>query len=408
MKKMKRWLSALLCVATVASVGFSTGCFGDDDKKEDAGKVATKQEKQEVYTNVAGTMETIATSGNTYKISIVVDGTVYEADYKMDSTATAPTVVYTPHAMSVQGDVYFKGSETDASADLVLNLAAEGEFMYAAASVRGDGVYYGMLSEESAITDAQKNALVYMETNLEDIMAQLGGMAPITDGETTGGAVDEGTTSSSWAEMVTTALMGSMDEIVGGLFAGFDSKIKVEKGVTTLTLDIKAEIQSIATVLSGIANVITPTTKLSDLLNNVALKTLYNKYLGDLKATDIQAIFATVVGATPDMLPPVGEMSGYEYLVSIITSMPGEEDGTTMGDMNVYAFKAQLTMVVNEINAMLESVNALTFSVSVKDDMLSGIACNIDVKDAMTLNASITLSQATYTFKDVTQLNMGA
>ncbi len=407
MKKMKRWLSALLCVATVASVGFSTGCLDEGEKKEDSGKVATKEEKQEVYTNVAGTVETIATSGDTYKISIVVDGTMYEADYKMDSAGSAPTVVYTPSVMSMNGDVYFKGSETDTSVDLVLNVAAEDEFMYTAASVRNGDVYYGTLMEDSAITDAQKNALTYTETNLEDIMAQFGGMLPITDGENAGGVVD-GSSSAGMVEMITAALMDSMDEIVGGFLAGFESNIKEENGVTTLTLDIKAEIQAISTVLSGIANAITPTTKLSDLLDNAAVENLYNKYLGDLAATDIQAIFAVFVGGDGSDLSPVGEMSGYEYLVSMITSMPSEEDGATMGDMNVYAFKTQLTMVVNQINTMLESVNTLTFSISTKDDMLSGVAFNADVKDAMKLNASITLSKATYTFKDISQLNMGA
>ncbi len=391
MKKMKKVLTTMLAVLMFASVGIAAGC--GESAEEKAAKA--KQERKAVYTDVVSSVETITTSGKAYKLGIDFDGTIYDVD--IDTSAV------TAETLDINGAAYMQFNKDnpldmkiDGSISGSTKAGEETEFMYAAAYVRPDYAYYGMSPFEVEPTQADKDAIPFSKMDMQELLAMLGGIT----GDMGTLPTDVTTDVSSDMSTAMQPIVEQLSAVIPDILAGIGGEITTKSGTTTLKVDIKKAIDNIYQSANAAVDSIQTTTKISDLLKNENVKALYNQFLGDVSAEQIKTLLGGVIAAGGAMaLPETEGKSGYDYLLGIFESNP-------MLDMPMITYKAQAKEVLAEVKTALDAINALNFSISVKNKLLSGISVNVDITNAAKVSFSMTLAEVTYTFADVTKLNV--
>ncbi len=414
MKKFK-FGATMLAVLMCGSIGFAAGCSDDE------GNMSEKQQKQQVYNNVVSSIETIATSGDIYHLGMTYEGTIREEDYEDGSYVTDEMT------MNITMDGYFKGAE-DAE-DMQLDVEMSGSMrnnqgksnVWMAAHLAEGYGYSAEIMKATKITTADKNEVLYDKEYVGDFMGGIGGMGGIVgmQGEAAidlaaaypGGTPNLGGGSAS-AKTEEEQIMEIAQKAATGVLAGMQSTVTRSGAKTTVTVNFKAEAESIYTVAGKIVDSIGRKTTVNDLLNNQDLKSFYNKYLGDITAAEIQTILLYAGADEFFDLEDVSTKgkSGYDYLVALITYV--DEEGylpESILDMKVSTLVdvSEIEEELEEARMVLDMVNELTASVSVTNNVLSGIAMSIDIVDLMDISYEFTLEKiADYEFVDVYELNV--
>ncbi len=444
MKKIKKFAASLLCLLMSGTMLFSVGCGGNGDdssvdnsvptggsesvggetvgEKPSAG-VADKAAKKYFYNalvDTVGSMETNPTQ--TIQLTLDLDIKIvaaYETETDVEITTISDmefdAVAYGKYVNDVLAvDVLLDGKN-----DLTENGETRTAYMYLAEYIRGDDLYVGQSeSDDAPITQADKDEIVYDKGSLsaiiEAIMSDLGiaqGTAPDNSVDTVAATEEE--TEPDWQAI----LMENQDLIVkaaSNIASGLSANVEVDGDVLTLVLDFKKEAESLITVMENVASAIGENTSLNDLLNNQQLAGLFNKYLGDITAAEMQQVLLTVLPLmeAPEEImaavqAPEAGASGYQYLVKTLCAFPISDTEVLGEQVFVEENKAEFVEMIGMAKAYLAEVNALKFTMSVENGEFRGISLDIDINNVVDTYFSMVLDMGvSYEFKDVTTLEV--
>lgn len=437
MKKMKKFYMSLLSLAMCGAIGLSAGCNtpgGDSISNSDNnpasessnnnpasdnnGNEPVKVEKKDVYEDVAKSIEVMATSGETYKLSFDFDAT-YTAIEPIE-TDSGYEEISKEYSMEISGDMWFQIVEGNLSADAVINgytsdEGVENPYAYAAMHIRSeaDALYEGMLESTEEITQAQIADMGYYSYKLSGVMDEiLGGGAGDVGGEegvvaeldvepTDSTAIPEDT-EATMKEVISAMVM----RVAGGFFDGINGEVTVEGTVHTLSVDVKAELTSIYDTATVLVNLIDENTTINDLLASDTLKNFFTKYFNALTVEDLNTILP-LAGLEGVVLE--GE-TAYDAIVNFVKTMPAGDEANpdaTIGDMPIGEMKEQiLGMLENFKTNVLDLINSLKYSISVNDGMLSGVTVDVDIENMMDVDVAVAFAEAEYTFVDVSGLKL--
>lgn len=449
MKKMKAFATSLLCLLMSGTMLFSVGCGGNGEnasggsvppaggsesvggetggEKPSAG-VASKEDKKYFFNTLAGTVGSFETDPNqTIKVTVDFDIKMVETDYEYDPYTDTDVEITTIDDITVDavaygkyvGEVLAVDAWAEGTNEQMYNSEKTNNYAYYAAYIRGDDIYLGGNAFEELPTQADKDQIVYGKESLsaiiEDIMASINGSQgnPELDPGVSTVAATQEETAIGWEAF----LAQNQDLIVKAatnVFNGLTANVEVNGDVLTLVLDFKKEAESLVTVMESVANTIGENTKLSDLLGNKALEGLFNKYLGDITAAEMQQVLLAVLPMTnaPERIlaavkaPEAGD-SGYQYLVKTVCAFPISE--TELLGEQVFAAddKQEMLEIIGVAKAALAEVNALKFSMSVENNEFRGISLDVDINNVVDMYFSIALDMGvSYEFKDVTTLTL--
>ncbi len=407
MKKFRAISTLALSVLMCGSICLA-GCGDNGEKKEDSKPTpADAATKTEVMTGALSSLESIVTGGKAYKVTLDVDfaGTSKDAQ---GATVSA--------GVNVDGSVYFQYTpgenpaiNLDATIDGKMSGVAAGQNpdLYAAAYLRTDTVTFGYLNQKG-ISDDQKKNMPYMQMAMEDVVAMLQGSVPFT--------VDSdsmtGTVSSVYAAMLADpAIQTLLTKMANGVIAGAEATVVKKGDVTTLTYDVAAEITSIYNTVKTVVDSLNENTKLKDVLDNPAVKAFFNKYFSSLTAAEVKAaassVLSMVMKESVQLPDPAAGQSAYDYIVSTVKTMFADYMEVPVGDAEL---KAEMNMALTQVKAALDMFKEYTVSVSVKNNVFYGFGMSLDLSMAEGQNVdcsfSVTMEETTYTFVDVTKLNV--
>ncbi len=402
---MKKFGKSLIALLMGGAMCFSVGCGNDPATSGNSGTStgggtstgstpATTAEKAEVYNAILASVAEIAASGDIYKITMDVDvatggdtmgldGALY-FQYKEGSETEAPIMKFDG---TVSGVMDHKADPEDTGEEAVDYT----QYMYATTSFRDYTMYFAMLNGDTEI-DPSTAELEYMYVAVEDLMAMFeqmmgSGTAPDEEMPYTEDVPTDGDASIAAIEaMISKAAKGFLQAING--------TVTVDGSKTTLTIDVKKEIEDIGKVAEELIKVIGETTTVNDLLTNTAFKAMYSKYFGTITAEEIAQVMSVILGMD---MPAATDMTAYDYLVSMVASMPVDET-TTVGQMPVGEMKEMIDGYFAMYKEMIATVNELKISMSLTDNVFSGFAIDVDITDIVDMSFAISLEKATYTF----------
>ncbi len=379
----------------------STGGSSVDDE----GNTTVKVEKMQVYEDVANSIELFATSGKAYQISVDISANVTDYEEYTDSGDPVASTAYTM-AVAFDGDAYFQIGDS-VMVDAIIRGHAEPTevpYMYAAAYVRDDALYAGMTEGDAEITQTQIDAIEYIQESITEIIQSLSGG---TQEEIVPTAAELPTDSVEISEDTVTVeamVQALVAKAASGLFGAINGEVTTSGDTKTLTVDIKAEIDSIYKTAEALVNLIDEETTVNDLLASPALKLFFSKYFGTLTVEDLNMIFA--MADTPIEL--VGE-NAYDAIVDLVKSIPVDAENPeagVIGDMPLAEMKPQIEGVLAEVKAVLDTINSLKFSLSVTKDIFSGFSIDVDIEDIIDLSMATYIAEVEYSFVDVSKLNV--
>lgn len=431
MKKMKKFYMSLLSLAMCGAIGLSAGCntpggdsipnSGNNPASDSNGNQSVKVEKKDVYQDVAESIETMATSGETYKLSFDLDATV--TDRQPIQTESGYEEISQDLVVEYSGDMWFRIVEGNLSVDAVANAHTPNEgvekpYVYMAAYIRSetDDVYTSMLESAGKITQAQIDGMEYELSSFSKLMSQImgggavaGGVAELDVEPTDSTAIPEDT-EATMKEVISAMVM----RVAGGFFDGINGEVTVEGTVHTLSVDVKAELDSIYSTLSALVNLIDENTTINDLLASDTLKNFFTKYFKALTVEDLNAILtvASHIEGLESYVEGVvfkGE-TAYDAIVNFVKTMPAGDTANPdakIGDMPIGKMKGQILEMLEDFKTkVLDWINSLKYSISVNDGMLSGVTVDVEIKNMMDLNVAVTFVEAEYTFVDVSGLTL--
>ncbi len=392
MKKFKAISTSVLAFLMCGSM--FVGCGGGGEKTSE--KPADSSTKTEIFESVGGSLGEIFTGegDKTYKVALDLDftGSVMGTDSQMTSVGS-----------TIDGSIYFNyelGENPVVNVDAIVDgEAKEGEEksgMHAAAYLRTDTVAFGYLMKDSISEDDKKN-LALTQMAMEDVVAMLeemmGTMMPMN-------AEGDSAVGSGGVEQLLPYVMPLVEKIAKNVVAAAEATVSTKDGVTTLTYDVKAEINSIFNTVKTIVNSIGETTKISDLIANDAFKAFFNKYLGTVTAEDIKTVLDVALGG---VAPAVTEgQSGYDYAVAVANAMFEQ-----YLEMPIAEMKPMIEGMLTEVETTLNTLKKLYVSLSVKNDKFYGFATGMELDHAeakINYNFAVTLEEVTYTFKPMSEL----
>ncbi len=392
-------LSVLLCGSVFAACG-----GGDDDKPE----VADSSVKTEVFDNVGDSFNNIisGTEDKTYKVIVDMDFTMSSLNEKTNKFDDA--------SMAIDGELTFKyvaGENGVLNVDAFINglqsgsqgVIVEDPEMYAAAYIRNDKVVFGSVEGED-LTAADKNGMALYESTMAELMAMIENSMGGVNGkiETVATGEDE-----MGGMQLPPSVMALLPKVLENVIAGAEATVVKNDGVTTLTYDIKAEMNSIYNTAKTLADSIKDTTTIGDLLKNEAFKAFFNKYLGTITAAEIKtAVEGMVAAEAASALPEVGTKSGYDYAIEVAELMFADYLEETIGSAEM---KTEINNVLTQVKASLDMFKELNVGVSVKNDAFYGVSFKVNMENpSAKLNAafSMTMEETTYTFVDLTGKNI--
>ncbi len=428
MKKTKKIVASLLSLLMCGSIVLTSGCdlLGGGNSSSgsqsegtsgDDGEKASVAEKTSVYESLLNTATLFTTAGQTVKITLDVDVEgVYGSKATDNSGASADIIDIGVGTMTMDGAAYYKYDATDGPAiDATISgviTPSDESYMYAAAYLRGKGVYLG--SETSATAIAPSD-VVFMETNVETLLAMLASQMPMEVEEEEAGSSFDAEAMGAMFKMV----MPVASKLASSAFLGLGLTTKTQGDVTTVTLNVKTEMALILAMVKAMANTIDETTTVADLLANEQLKGLFNQYLGGMSAEDLYALItlaASVSGSMSQemiatMFPaPADDVAAYDYLVSVLVALPYDDSDSTIGSVVVgEKAKTQILTSVAEMETTLAQLNKYKISFQIKGGVLSQFSLDFDQTNAGKVAVSVGIVAVTdYDFVDVTALNTSA
>ncbi len=411
MKKFKKFAALSLAILMGGVVGVSAGC-GTSAEEEAKKQAALVAEKKEAYTDLSTSVQTMMTSGKVYQLSL--DFSAITTDIEQDG---ADTFVYKTK-MDADGDLYFQISETAVSVDAVLRgvqvynpdtETAMSQYGYAAAYIRSNDIYASKTTSSEPITDALIDGLAYDKTTATALWAMLqeymGSMGDMGTSNTVVAVAEEVAPETQ----IPADVAAIIEKLATNAMANVSGSVKTSGGVTTITVDWKAELSSVYNVTKVLFNSINASTTLKQLITNKSFAGLFNKYLGSLSAEEliILAEYAmTASDADISLVLPEAQTGekAYDYIVRLLAEIPM---GTkTLGDMPVGDIKEDVAEALVEIKEALDTINSLKYSISLTKDMFCGFTVDVDIANEIDLDISVVLQEVTYTFKDVSTLTI--
>ncbi len=376
---MKKIIGAMLAFVLCGTMGIAAiGCG------KNKGDGATSAQKEKTYNALEQSLETMLTSGKTYKLSI---------DFDQSNSMTRGSAKQEQKTDFVSA-IYVKAeSSSTVQMDMTLEGFIETEYGFAAGYVRNE-LFYGGSTDGSAtaVTEAEKAAIEYRKWNWQEELGDLSD-ADISSSETSLPAEQQKT-----VELIEKAAKNVLMGITATVSKGEE---------VTVTVDMKAELNALYTVAKSIVDSLTPTTTVKEVLENEELKKTFNRYMGTLSAIEMHDLMA---GLDLQGLPALsGIESGYDYLVAYLLKATGSAE-TPIGAEDVRLLQNTMT----EVSIVLNGIQEAKYSWSMKNSMLSGMECKfvmshaedgatVDVNFALTIDVEEVNG---YKFVDVSKLKL--
>ncbi len=364
----------------------STGGNNNGDNNESTGgnnNGDSTEIKMNVYEQIANSFLSMVMSGKDVRISLDVDmeRMVGEAGSKVPVSFTVDGAAYVLYAED--------SFNLDAMAD-VYNGGEEYPYSYFGAHLRDGTLYAGQLYTNVPLTDAIRADTEYKKTEYKKSLdAQSAPVAAIVEegGEDVSASVGAG--------------VSAFGEIVYSLLKGINGTVVVNGDVTTLTVDIKQELNTMYQAADTIISSMTAETTVGEFLANEDLQAVYNTYFSEVSVSTIQAVMSLFMPATTTTTV---EISGYEYIVEVVKQVVGEGINDPIGEEQLNLVKDTM----KDVKAVVDSIQVATIKMILKNSIFTdmNVEFRMEGETPVTFTAALNVSETNYNFIDVSTLKV--